>query len=231
MGCNSLPSNSTPHTDARTSAVLRIAHRARAGGRGRSATLVTAVLRSWLLALLLSWAFMMSAFAQTIPSGMKMHRIQAGEPDASGWMVAASTEGGFSVRLPLKFNDFTIAERDPKAPVLRTFTVGAKSQEGIKFSATRIVYRKGSDTAKYFFARFEKGQDLGSTPERVTPQSIGKRRAVDLVLRGASSVAYQRVVMLETDLLLMIVESPSSHDTTAQDFVNPFFDSLVVSAK
>lgn len=183
-----------------------------------------------LSASLLLWAFMMSAFAQTLPPGMKMHRVQAGEPDASGWMVAASTEGGYSVRLPLKFNDFTIAERDPKAPVLRTFTVGAKSQEGIKFTATRLVYRKGGDAAK-FFSRFEKGRDLGSVPERVTPQNIGNRRAVDLVLRGASAVSYQRVVMLDTDLLLMIVESPSSYDTTAQSFVNPFFDSLVVTAK
>jgi hypothetical protein len=186
--------------------------------------------RSSLLAFLLPW-FMGSAFAQTVPPGMKMHRIQAGEPDASGWMVAASTEGGFSVRLPLKFNDFTIAERDPKAPLLRTFTVGAKSQEGIKFTATRLVYRKGGDAAKNFFSRFEKGRDLGSAPERVTPLNIGNRRAVDLVLRRASVVSYQRVVMLESDLLLMIIESPGTYETTAQSFVDPFFDSLVVTAK
>lgn len=189
------------------------------------------LLRSCLLVSLFFWAFMASALAQTLPPGMKMHRVQAGEPDASGWMVAASTEGGFSVRLPLKFNDFTIAESDPKAPVLRTYIVGAKSQEGIKFTATRIVYRKGSETAKHFFARFEKGRDLGSAPERVTPLKVGNRRAVDLVLRRASDVSYQRVVMLETDLLLMIIESPSSYDTTVQDFVNPFFDSLVVGAE
>lgn len=174
---------------------------------------------------------MTSACSQAVPPAMTMHRIQAGEPDASGWMAAASTEGGFSVRLPLTFNDFTIAENDPAVPVLRTFTVGTKSQEGIKFTAMRIVYRTGRDRAKYFFSRFEKGQDLGSAPERVTPHNIGKRRALDLVLRRTSDVAYQRVVMLETDLLLMIVESPSSQDATAQNFVNPFFDSLVVSAK
>lgn len=160
-----------------------------------------------------------------------MHRLQAGEPDASGWMVARSTEGGFSVRLPLKFNDFTFAESDPKAPVLRTFTVGTKSQEGIKFSVTRIVYRKGAESAKYFFSRFERGQDLGATPERITPHEIAERRAVDLVLRRPSDVAYQRVVLLESDLLLMVVESPRSQDATAQQFVSAFFDSLVVSRK
>lgn len=195
----------------------------------RSAHLVVIMLvRFLLLASLLCAMLTISAFGQAPPPGMKMHRIQAGEPDASGWIVAASTEGGFSVRLPLKFNDFTIAESDPKAPVLRTFTIGTKSQEGIKFSATRIVYRKGVESAKYFFSRFEKGQDLGSTPERVTPRRIGERQAVDVVLKRASDVSYQRVVMLESDVLLMIVESPRSHSATAQQFVLPFFDSLEV---
>jgi hypothetical protein len=198
----------------------------------RSESLAIAMLlRSLFLTFLLSGTFMVSASAQTLPAGMKMHRIQAGEPDASGWMVAASTEGGFSVRLPLKFNDFTLAESDPKGPVLRTFTVGTKSQEGIKFSATRIVYRKGAESAKYFLSRFEKGQDLGSIPERVTPHRFRGKQAVDLVLRRESDVSYQRVVLLESDLVLLIVESPLRYDATAQHFVKTFFDSLVVSTK
>jgi len=168
------------------------------------------------------------AFGQNLPPGMTMHRLQAGEPDASGWLTAASTEGGFSVRLPLKFNDVTLLESDPKAPTLRTFTVGAKSQQGIKFSATRIVYRKGADSAKYFFSRFEKGQDLGSTPENVTPHSIGGRRTVNLTLKKASAVSYQRAVLLDSDLLLTIVESPRSYDATAHQLAVSFFDSLVV---
>ena len=168
---------------------------------------------------------------QNIPPGMKMHRVQAGEPDASGWMVAASTEGGFSVRLPLKFTDFTVEESDAKAATLRSFIVGTKSQEGIKFSATRIVYRKGAESAKYYFSKFEKGQDLDLTPESVTPRRIGARPAIDLVLRRASDVAYQRVVLLESDLLLLIVEAPRSHDATAHQFVATFFDSLVIIAK
>jgi len=128
---------------------------------------------------LVAWG---AALSQAMPAGMTMHRLQAGEPDATGWMLAKSTDGGFSVRLPLKFNDFTLAESDPKAPVLRTLTVGAKSQEGIKFSATRIVYRKGAESARHFFARFEQGLDLGSPPQSVTPHTFKGRRAVDIVL-------------------------------------------------
>src|SRR5690349_16387402 len=70
------------------------------------------------------------AFGQNLPPGMTMHRLQAGEPDASGWLTAASTEGGFSVRLPLKFNDFTLLEPDPTAPTLRTFHRGREVAGG-----------------------------------------------------------------------------------------------------
>lgn len=198
----------------------------------QTANLVSMMRRNLvLLASLCCLSFASAAFSQSPPPGMTMHRIQAGEPDDSGWMVAASTEGGFSVRLPLKFNDFTIVESDPKALALRTFVVGTKSQEGIKFTATRIVYRKGAESAKRFFSRFENGKDLGSKPERITPLKVGQRRAVDLLLRNASAVSYQRAVLLDSDLLLMIVESPDIHDGTARQFVTPFFDSLVVNVK
>lgn len=189
------------------------------------------LLRCVLLASMSYAILMVPAIGQTLPKGMTMHRVQAGEPDASGWMMAASTEGGFSVRLPLKFNDFTLVESDPKAPTLRTFTVGAKSREGIKLTATRIVYRKGAESAKHFFSRFEKGLDLGLTPERVKPLSIGERRAVDLTLKRKSDISYQRAVLLESDLLLMVVESPRSHEATAQQVAAPFFDSLAVSVR
>jgi hypothetical protein len=162
---------------------------------------------------------------------MKMHRKQAGEPDKSGWMLAKSTEGRFSVRLPLKFNDFTVTEADPNAPAARTYTVGARSSERIAVVATRIAYRKGAAAAKEYFARFEKGQGLGAAPESVTPRRVGALRAMDLVLKRPTDVIYQRVVLLDADLLLMSVEAPREHDATARELAATFFDSLQVDAK
>jgi hypothetical protein len=187
--------------------------------------------RSLLLGAFAFASLVVLAFGQDWPQGMTMHRIQAGEPDASGWMLAASTEGGFSVRLPLKFDDFTFVESDPKSPTLRVFTVGAASHEGIRFSATRVVYRKGAASANDFFARFENGQGLGARPERITSHKFRDRRAVDAVLETASSVGFERVVLLDSDLLLMVVESPRSDEATAQKFAAAFFDSLVVGAR
>jgi len=188
-------------------------------------------LRSLMLGSLLSALAASPALAQALPPGMTMHRVQAGEPDASGWILATSTEGGYAVRLPLKFNDFTVEESDPRAPAERIYAVGARSQEGIKFTVSRIVYRKGAESARHFFARFAKGEGFDSAPERIAPRKVGGRPAVDLLVRKGQAVTYQRVVLLEMDLLLMAVESPRAHEAAIQQFLAPFFDSLVVSAR
>ncbi|MDZ4834035.1 MAG: hypothetical protein SGJ27_09690, partial [Candidatus Melainabacteria bacterium] len=41
---------------------------------------------------------------------MEMHRVQATTKDSSGWYLAASTHGSFSVLLPIPFNDFTVID-------------------------------------------------------------------------------------------------------------------------
>src|SRR5262245_46057780 len=97
-----------------------------------------------LTALLLSASLALPATAQE----MKMHRKQAGEPDATGWMLAKSTEGRFSVKMPIRFNDFTVTEVNVNAPAERSYIVGARSSEKIALVASRIVYRKGAAGAK-----------------------------------------------------------------------------------
>ena len=135
------------------------------------------------------------------------------------------------MKLPLKFNDFTVIESKPDAPVARTHTVGARSSEKITLQATRIEYRKGAESAKFYFARFEKGQDLGAKPDSVTPRKVGAQRAVDLVLRKDSNVAWQRVVLLDKDLLMLTVDSPKEHEAVSQQLAATFFDSLQVDPK
>jgi hypothetical protein len=44
-------------------------------------------------------------------------------------------------------------------------------------------------------------------------------------------VSHQRVVLLESDLLLMTVEFPRSQDAAARLLVAPFFDSRLVGVR
>jgi hypothetical protein len=77
---------------------------------------------------------------------MVYHRLMAGQPDADGWYPATSTEGGFSVRLPAKFQDFTL-------PTIRgpMYIVGAERPDGTGFSATsyRVPNMQGAVEEMY----------------------------------------------------------------------------------
>src|SRR5437868_12349875 len=66
---------------------------------------------------------------------LEMHRAGVSADDGSGWHLAVSSKGSFSIRLPIPFNDFTIL--DPSTGEM-TYAVGGKSSEGIKFSAAEL---------------------------------------------------------------------------------------------
>ena len=69
---------------------------------------------------------------------MLMYRIQAGEVDKDGWYFAKSTPGGFSVRLPAKFNDYSVlvTERDGKE--IKTYMVGTVTDKQVKYSVSAM---------------------------------------------------------------------------------------------
>src|SRR5262249_33136922 len=180
------------------------------------------ILRTVLVATTLAAAQV--AYAQQQPA-MTMHRTQAGELDSSGWTAARSTEGGFTVRLPLRFNDFTIADSNPESATGRMFVVGAKSAEGLKLTATPITYRKADGAATYF-ARIGRGEGLQSKPQSVKALTASGRKAVDLQLSSSSAVAYSRYVLLDSDLIVMTVEAPVAHRSTAETLAPAGFASL-----
>src|SRR5262245_8731540 len=162
---------------------------------------------------LIALATAQAAYAQRQPA-MTMHRTQAAELDSSGWTAARSTEGGFTVRLPLRFNDFTIADSNPESITGKMFVVGAKSAEGLKFTASRITYRKADGAATYF-ARIGRGEGLQTKPQSVKALTASGRKAVDLQLSSSSAVSYSRYVLLDADLIVMTVEAPAAHRSIA----------------
>lgn len=89
---------------------------------------------------------MATACAASQPA-LVMHRQLAGEAGKDGWYTANSTKGGFSVRLPAQFNDFSIpASRQDNGHQAELDVVGTMIQDIGKFSATCIRYLdKGPD--------------------------------------------------------------------------------------
>jgi hypothetical protein len=74
---------------------------------------------------------------------LEMHRAGVDNKDPSGWHLAVSTKGAFSVRMSIPFNDFTVRSTDPKTGEEVTHVIGGKSAEGIKLSAVEMLRRAG----------------------------------------------------------------------------------------
>src|SRR5437660_1842669 len=92
-----------------------------------TSTLLRAFVRLALVAIVLGTM----AVAEAQPK-LEMHRVGVSADDGSGWHLAVSSKGSFSIRLPIPFNDFTT--RDATTGEV-SYAVGAKSSEGITFSA------------------------------------------------------------------------------------------------
>ena len=183
--------------------------------------------RSLLLVLLIAGAH---AAPGQYPRGVTMHRVQAGEIDSSGWATARSTDGGFTVRLPIRFNDFTFEDPNPNSLTAKTFTVGGTSAEGLKFSAVRVTYRK-ADTASARFAKIKRGEGFSTKPQSVKSLTVSGRKAVDIEVGDNSNGLHQRVVMVEQDLITLMIEAPAAHRALAARFKPTFFESLVIEQR
>jgi len=169
------------------------------------------------------------ASAQSLPEGMKMYRIGAGEPDSTGWILADSTKGGFSVRLPVTFNDFTMESPKSDAPVSRTFVVGGKSAEGVKFTAARIVYRDYG-TAQGSFSQIESGEAFSGQSPITRSFDVDGHRAVEITLNDGSALGYLRYILLDDSVMSLIVEIPAANrDLVPESMVQMYFDSLLAT--
>ena len=96
---------------------------------------------------------------------MLMHRIQAVSPTPDHWHRAVSTEGRFSVDLPLPFNDFRIRSVTTDGVELRAHTIGAKSPGLLAWSAACMARRDGKLNAQGGAAGPDKFEVLGSPPK------------------------------------------------------------------
>lgn len=159
------------------------------------------------------------------PPGMVMHRSHAGEIDATGWTDAKSTEGRFSVRLPLPFDDFTVKNSDEGPQAGRFFVIAATSPDGVKLAVTRASY-DSPDAAEHYFSNWQKGAVLRGKQE--SHQAIQYRGfdAVESTASDNSAIIYTRTILVKRDLFLVTLEAPMSQRSVAEQFKPTFFESL-----
>jgi hypothetical protein len=180
---------------------------------------------------------MVAACAAQNPPKTTMHRIQAGQLGADGWTLARSTEGGFAVKLPVKFNDFTMINRNLSEAVAYSFTLTGKNEAGIKFTATRTTFRKASD-AEDQFRRLQQGglsQDPPTAVKAGTFQGFPSLEATYVKQKAFNLepvvLAFQRNVLVGANLVTLVVETPYALREVAKQSVPTFLDSLDLGLK
>lgn len=157
-----------------------------------------------------------------------MHRTLAGEPDATGWCLAESSEGAFSVLLPGKFNDFTVTAPAGDGATVTTCIVGLVTEDGRRYSALRASRSDGKmqvDTLEPIAERFQRDGKLKAR----RPISMLGMSGIEIEAGDERSQATLRCLASGGTLFQMIVECPAGADqgAIAAD-IGRFFESFKV---
>jgi hypothetical protein len=160
---------------------------------------------------------------------MEKHRIQATttKDEASGWYVAESTRGAFSVLIPIPFNDITATADDPKLGKIHSYIIGSKSAEGIKFSATEVPVVPGmpDNDITQMADRFKKP---GQTVSDVDTAPYDGNPSISLSIVGPTSGAFMRYVKTPQSMIIMVLEYPLVQKKAAQGMSKTFLSSLKI---
>jgi hypothetical protein len=154
-----------------------------------------------------------------------MHRIFAGTFDATGWTLAESTNGAFSVKMPGPFNDFSVAS-SPSDITARIEGIAGKAPNGITFTALKQVY-KAKGTASAQFDTFKDGGGLPGAMVRPVP-TPGGFHAWDIAYGDDASAGVERVILVGENLFILNVEWPDAKSTAAGGLLKPFIESFKV---
>src|SRR5262249_21171165 len=151
----------------------------------------------------------------------EIHRVGVKADDGSGWHLAVSTKGSFSVLLPMPFNDFTISGG---ATEETTHGVGGKSTEGIKFAAVELLPR---GKALPDLAAVPKSLATGgNTVSDVSRSRKGDADILTLTVSNATTVLYMRCIQLGGVRYIMTIESPNAFREWVAANKDKFFDSF-----
>jgi hypothetical protein len=175
---------------------------------------------------LIAIALVLPGIAEAQPK-LEMHRVGASTDDGSGWHLAVSSKGSFSVLLPIPFNDFTTQDA---ATGETTYVVGGKSTEGIKFVAAELApgAKPPADLASI-------PKSLASNPANkvsdVKRSTNGDADILTLTVAGAATGLYMRCVQIGGVRYTLTIEFPNAHRELVAANKDKFFESFKLKAK
>ena len=156
---------------------------------------------------------------------LEMHRTGVVGNDPSGWHVAVSTKGSFSVRMPIPFNDFTVRSTDPKSDEV-THVIGGKSSEGIRVSAVEMpASPKTVPNLDKILADFS--SKPGNKVIDVQRTAKGGIDTLSFSVTGAQTSAHIRYIKTKTAIYVLTIEFPNANRDDLSGVRDEFFGSFM----
>ena len=191
--------------------------------------MISSIVRHFALLLPLALVTLPSVAARAQQPKLEMHRAGVDSKDPSGWHLAVSTKGSFSVRMPIPFNDFTVRSTDPKTGEELTHAIGGKSTEGIKLSAVEIpASAKTAPSLDKILADFS--AKSGSKVSDVQRAAKGDVETLSFSVSGAQTSAHVRYVKTKSATYALTIEFPNAHRADAAGVREEFFGSFKTNA-
>jgi len=191
--------------------------------------MISSIVPPFALVLPLALVALPGVVAQAQQPKLEMHRAGVDSKDPSGWHLAVSPKGSFSVRMPIPLNDFTIRSSDPKTGEEVTHVIGGKSTEGIKLSVVEIpASAKSAPTLDKILADFS--AKPGSKVSDVQRAAKGDVDTLSFSISGAQTSAHVRYVKTKSATYSLTIEFPNAHRDDVAGIREEFFGSFKTNA-
>ena len=166
-----------------------------------------------LAAILLALAVTASAQAQPI-----MHRtaVAAGE--------ATPTDGSFSIRFPVAFNDIELRAEDPTAPTLVVRMLSGINGEGLRFSATETPLPEQPLPIDGFMEAARKRP--GASVSDIDHEQKDGVEIQSFPLTDAKGGSYFRLIRAKATQYMLVVQFPEALRQQATGMKDDFFGSF-----
>jgi len=158
-----------------------------------------------------------------------MHRKLAGTRGPDGWYAARSTGGGFTVRLPIPYNDFSTATPAVDGAMIASDAVGGSSAESARFLAN-CTRRSDRKVPAGWPATVADGIDVKEGTAQRRPIQREGFEGVELRVRSATrGVFLARFLAGHGRMCQISVEYPLAADGDLADTAQAFLDSFTLA--
>jgi hypothetical protein len=187
--------------------------------------MISSIIRLFALFLPLAFVMLPGLAARAQQPKLEMHRAGVDSKDPSGWHLAVSTKGSFSVRMPIPFNDFTVRSTDSKTGEEVTHVIGGKSTEGIRVSAVEMpTSAKSGPSLDKILADFSSRP--GHKVSDVQRISKGDVDTLSFSASGAQTSAHIRYIRTKSATYVLTIEFPNAHRDDVAGLREEFFGSF-----